>query len=67
MIYTVKIDDKTPTGKRIINDLRKHKKVVEFENPAETGIIPEGYVTGDEFESQVKENINTYCKKNGII
>jgi len=67
MIHTVKIDDKTPTGKRIINELRKHPKTVEFENPAVTGIIPEGYVTGDEFESQVKENIDTYCKKNGIL
>jgi len=49
MIHTVKIDDKTPTGKRLINELRKHSKVVEFENPDVTGIIPEGYVTGDEF------------------
>ena len=67
MIHTVKIDDKTPTGKRLINELRKHSKVVDFENPAVTGIIPEGYVTGDEFESKVKENINSYCKNNGII
>jgi hypothetical protein len=67
MIYTVKIDDKTPTGKRIINDLRKHPKTVIFEDPEVTGVIPEGYVTGDEFESQVKENINSYCKNNGII
>ncbi len=67
MIHTVKIDDKTPTGKRLINELRKHHKIVEFENPAETGVIPEGYVTGDEFENQVKENIISYCKENGIL
>ena len=49
MIYTVKIDDKTPTGKLIINDLRKHPKMVIFEDPAVTGVIPDRYVTGDEF------------------
>ena len=67
MIHTVKIDDKTRNGKKIINDLRRYRSGVEFENPAVTGIVPEGYVTGEEFESQVKENINLYCKKNGIL
>ena len=67
MIHTVKIDDKTRNGKKIINDLRRYRSGVEFENPAVTGIVPEGYVTGEEFESPVKENINLYCKKNGIL
>ena len=42
MIHTVKTEDKTPTWNRLINELRKHSKVVEFENPAATGIITEG-------------------------
>jgi len=67
MIHTIKIDDKTPAGKRLIKELHKHHKIVEFENPAETGVVPEGYLTGDEFENQVKENIISYCKKNGIL
>ena len=67
MIHTIKIDDKTPTGKRLIKELRKHRKIVEFENPAETGVVPEGYLTGDQFENQVKENIITYCKENGLL
>jgi hypothetical protein len=67
MIHTVKIDDKTRNGKKILNELRHYRSGVEFENPAVTGVVPEGYVTGDEFEAQVKENINSYCKKNGIL
>ena len=67
MIHTIKIDDKTPAGKRLIKELHKHHKIVEFENPAETGVVPEGYLTGDEFENQVKENIITYCKENGLL
>ena len=45
MIHTVKNDDSTRNGKKIINDLLRYSKSVEFENPAETGIVPEGYVT----------------------
>ena len=67
MIHIVKTDDKTPTGKRLIKELHKHHKIVEFENPAETGVVPEGYLTGDQFENQVKENIISYCKENGIL
>ncbi len=60
MIHTIKIDDKTPTGKRLIKELRKHHKIVEFENTAETGVVPEGYLTGDEFENQVKDELSKY-------
>ncbi|MEI6139820.1 MAG: hypothetical protein WCP85_11185 [Mariniphaga sp.] len=67
MIHTVKIDDNTRNGKKIITDLLRYRKGVEFENPAVTGIIPEGYVTGDEFEKQVKEKVVFYCKEHGIL
>jgi len=33
MIHTIKIDDKTPTGKRLITELRKHNKEVKLEDP----------------------------------
>ena len=67
MIYTVKIDDKTPTGKRIITELRKHRKVVEFENPAITGVTPEGYVTSEEFRATVKENLRKKFAQDGNL
>ncbi|MDD4971446.1 MAG: hypothetical protein PHT07_18605 [Paludibacter sp.] len=57
MIHIVKIDDKTPAGKKIIKELRKYDKVVTFEDPADTGIKPERYVTGEEFRKTVKENL----------
>ncbi len=67
MIHTVKIDDKTPTGKRLIDELRKHRKIVEFENPAETGVIPEGYVTSEEFRETVKENLRKKFDHDGNL
>ena len=45
MKHTIKIDDTTRNGKKILNDLRHYRKGVEFENPAVTGIVPEGYMT----------------------
>ena len=66
MIYTVKIDDKTPTGKRIITELRKHRKVVEFENPAVTEIVPEGYMTSEEFKTESRKDLDEVCQKHGI-
>jgi len=37
------------------------------ENPAITGKIPEGYMTGDEFVKRAKENITKYFKDNGLL
>ena len=67
MIHTVKIDDSTRNGKKIITDLRRYRKGVEFENPAETGIVPEGYVTSEEFRKTVKENLLKKFSENGNL
>jgi len=67
MIHTVRIDDKTPTGKKILNELRKYSKVVTFEDPNVTGVIPEGYVTGEEFRKTVKENLRKKFTEDGNI
>ncbi|MDR0874383.1 MAG: hypothetical protein LBN27_13130 [Prevotellaceae bacterium] len=37
-----------------------------FDNPAVTGIIPAGYMTGDEFERRVKAELTQLYKANGI-
>ena len=67
MIHTVKIDDSTRNGKKIITDLSRYRKGVEFENPAETGIVPEGYVTSEEFRKTVKENLLKKFSENGNL
>ena len=56
MIHIIKIDDSSPTGKRIINDLRKHPKVVKFEKTGLTGDVPEGYLTGKSFFRELRKN-----------
>ena len=51
MIHTVRIDDTTRNGKRMVKELSKYRKGIEFENPAVTGVVPEGYMTSEEFRN----------------
>ena len=66
MIYTVKINDSFPSGKRLLEELRRHRKAVEFENPTKNGVIPEGYMTVDEFEKQAIQMVHKLCDDHGI-
>jgi hypothetical protein len=66
MIYTVKINDSFPSGKRLLEELRRHRKAVEFENPTKNGVIPEGYLTVDEFEKQAIKIVHKFCDEHGI-
>lgn len=47
MKYTIKVDDKTEAGKKIMEIARRARKGVEIDNPAISGNIPEGYMTGE--------------------
>jgi len=67
MIHTVKIDDTTRNGKRILEEIRKYRTGVVFENPAVTGIVPEGYMTAEEFEKKAMEKVNKFCNEHGIL
>ena len=60
MIHTVRIDDTTPDGKKILVELHRIRKGVEFDNPDPSGIIPEGYVTIDEFFDNVERRITKH-------
>lgn len=66
MIHTVKIDDSTRTGKKLLTDLNRARKGVEFDNPAISGIIPEGYMTIDEFREKAIDDTIKFCKEHGI-
>ncbi len=66
MQVTVKINSETPTGKRLIRELRKHPKTVEFENSNSSDGIPEGYITLEEFRVLAKERIFDKIKQHGL-
>jgi hypothetical protein len=67
MVYTVYIDDTTVAGKKFMREYRNVRNGIEFQNPAVTGIIPEGYMTGDEFERQVILGLEKRLKENGHL
>jgi len=67
MIHTVYIDDTTSAGKRFMNENQRQHKGIEFANPAITGIIPDGYMTGDEFERRVKDELKRLYKEHGLL
>ena len=67
MIHTVRINDNTATGSRIIEELRNNNKDVEFVNSTLNSNIPEGYMTGDEFRKNVKSKIQKHYQENGLI
>ena len=66
MTVTVKINTDTPRGKALVKELRRYPKTVTFENPAETGIVPEGYMTLEEFRIEAKKSITKILTENGI-
>ena len=64
MIHTVKIDESTMNGKKLMREVRRYKKGVTIEN---SFVIPEGYMTGEEFRKKVKEGLKNRLKANGYL
>lgn len=67
MIHTVKINDNTPNGKRIIEELRNNNKEVEFVSSIVNLNVPEGYMTSDDFWNTSRANLDKICKKHGLL
>jgi len=67
MIHTVKIDDSTINGKRLLNELKRYKKEVEFEDPTFVAEAPEGYMTAEKFRKESRKDIDNLCKKHGLL
>ena len=67
MIHIAYIDDSTPKGQTIIKQLQKETKVVRFNNPAKTSILPDGYISGTDFRTEVKQGLKSKLKANGYL
>lgn len=67
MKYTIKVDDKTEAGKKIMEIARRARKGVEIDNPAISGNLPEGYMTGEEFERRTIEGLTRRLKEDGYL
>ena len=66
MLYNVTIDTGTASGRKALQDLKRYRKGVEFANPMING-IPPGYMTGDEFEKRVMEELEQKLRSYGYL
>ena len=66
MLYNVTIDTGTAPGRKALQDLKRYRKGVEFANPMING-IPPGYMTGDEFEKRVMEELEQKLRSYGYL
>jgi hypothetical protein len=66
MIHTVHLDDTTINGKKLLRELRRYKKGIQFENPIASDVAPEGYMTLEEFRIEAKTSLTKILNKHGI-
>ena len=67
MIHTAYIDDTIVTGKRFTNEKRRQYNGIEFANPSVTGIIPDGYMTGEDCKRKVINGLRKRLQENGFL
>ena len=59
MIHIAYIDDSTLKGRAIIKKLQKEPKVVHFENMVPQDSLPDGYMKGSDFRTEVKQSLKS--------
>ena len=58
---------KTVKFDQTVFEVPKSKNHYSFENQSNVREVPEGYMTGEEFVRQGIENINQFCRENGLL
>jgi hypothetical protein len=66
MVHTVYLDDTTINGRKLLKELRRYKKGIQFENSTTTGGAPEGYMTPEEFRTEAKTSLTKILNEHGI-
>jgi len=67
MIHIAYIDDSTIKGQAIIKQLQKETEVVHFENMISPDNLPDGYLEGSDFRTEVKQGLKSKLKENGYL
>ena len=68
MIHTVHLDDKYINVKELLEVMRGQKQGVRFENYSIAGnVLPEEYMTSEEFWEEADKRIIRICKQYGVL
>ena len=60
---TVEVNDKSLISQRIIKDLRRHWREINF---VEQNGTPEGYMTVEEFRKEAKASLTRILNEHGV-
>ena len=66
MTVIANIDISSPTGRKLVRELEKHKRVVKITYP-DAEEIPQGYITSEEFRKSAMDKVKKFCDDNGIV
>jgi hypothetical protein len=66
MIHTVHLDDAYIDVKNLLKEMRYYKQGVRFESPIDCNVIPEGYMTVEQFRLEAKKSLTNILNEHGI-
>ena len=67
MIHPVYIDDTTVAGERFMNENQSRRNGIKLVDPAVTGVIPDGYMTGEVCKQKVITGLKKRLQENGFL
>ena len=67
MIHTVYLDDEYINVKKLLKEIHSQKQGVSFEKSTSNNIVPEGYMTVEEFRKRATIKVKTFCDNHGIL
>ena len=62
MVHPIHLDDNQVS----VKEIRRYKRGVCFENPVGSNIVPEGYMTVEEFRAEAKSSLTKLLNEHGI-
>ena len=66
MIHPIHLDDEYIKAGKLSEEIHHQKQGVRFENPASNNIVPEGYMTIEQFRTEAKADLTKLLNKHGI-
>ena len=66
MVHTVYLDDNYVDVRNLLNEMRHYTQGVRFENPTDHNVIPEGYMTVEQFRTEAKKSLIQILNEHGI-
>jgi len=67
MVHTIHLDDTYSDVQHLLKEIRRCKQGIRFENFAVGNVVPQGYMTAEEFRQRAIAKVHKFCDKHGIL